>query len=146
MKMPRRSVLFKIQLIGMISIFLQSCGLGVTPSTTTCPANTVVIYIYDTQVAQICGCNEGRATYNIGSSAFKCTAPIGTYFSFTFMNPSQTHNLSVSGSPPPFGTATTFTSVGNGETTQEARASSTTTAGSFFDDVSSVSGTIIITN
>ncbi len=125
-------------------LFVQACDLPATPASTACSTTgNVVLDIYDSQVIRVCGCQEGgNAVFPIGSTTFVCTAKIGTYFSFNFINTTFQHSVIVfSGGPD----GTTIYST-PGTTTQVRQALSTGTNLGFIDNVSSVSGTINITN
>lgn len=126
------------QLIGIMSIFLQSCGLRLTPTASTaCPANTVVFNISDSSVVRVCGCTEAQNTSLVGAqTATICTAPISTLFKFNFISTTQNHVISV------FNTALNQTVSSNQTLTYSSTASGTF---AFNDSVSSVSGNIVIT-
>ena len=83
------------QLLVLIVIFLQSCGVKGTG--TTCGTNVAQFTVTDNTITRNCGCAEaGNATFT--GTGLVCTIPVGTRLYLYYTNIDNAHQLSFSSS------------------------------------------------
>jgi hypothetical protein len=138
MKGSRFYRFFRVQLIGMTSVFLASCGMISTQGTSvSCPASTAIFEVYDGYIKRVCGCNESANTIFSLNQQLTCTAKIGTYFSFYFVGITQQHTMLIFDSY-------IYQPAAAGTQIYNAQAFQTKTY-NFLDNPSGVNGTFTIT-
>ena len=138
MKRSWISALIRIQLLGITSFFLQSCGaISTQRASASCPAATAVIEVHDSFVRRVCGCVESNNANFDSSGTLTCTAPVGTYYNLYFVNTTAGHSFSI------FGTSV-FQPAGSGTQVYSYR-SNQTGPFNFSDGPSGVNGTFTIT-
>jgi hypothetical protein len=85
----------KIQVIAMIAIFLQSCGIAGTNTASpsrSCGAKQVTIQVYDDHFQRVCGCQEGAGSM---TSGLVCTFAVGSSVFFYYPAITGPHQISV---------------------------------------------------
>ena len=100
MKGPGLTATFRIQLIAMIAVFSQSCGMIHTASPSrSCSANQTIVNIYSGSITSVCGCQEGsNRTFSFGQP-FTCTVSVGTSVFFYYPGINMQHMISITGGP-----------------------------------------------
>jgi len=92
MKWPNGLAAHKIQVIAIIALFLQSCGIQGTPSPSkSCASNQAIVNVHDTYLERVCGCAEGWGTA-VGNT-FQCTVSLGTVVFFYYPDITFTHTI-----------------------------------------------------
>jgi len=92
MKRPVGLAAYKIQVIAIIALFLQSCGIQGTPSPSkSCATNQAIVNVHDTYLERVCGCAEGRGTF-IGNT-LQCTVSLGTVVFFYYPDITFMHTI-----------------------------------------------------
>ena len=89
---------FNSQVIGIMALLIQSCGLTTNPTpNVTCAAHTAQLAVYDTSIKRICGCTEPSGySFGVGQS-LNCTVSAGTVVYFNYVGIANTHQIAVTG-------------------------------------------------
>jgi hypothetical protein len=90
MDRSRFRTLCRIQVIGLIVVLLQACGVKGT--TTTCGTNVAQFTVTDNFIRRDCGCTEAGATSFTGQTLV-CTLPVGTRLYIYYSNIDNAHQL-----------------------------------------------------
>jgi hypothetical protein len=89
-----------IQRICMIP-FLAFLGCGIITTgggvSTTCPAGTAQISVYDTAIERVCGCAEASGQYFSSPGSLNCTIKLNTvvYFNYVGITLSNCHQMAI---------------------------------------------------
>jgi hypothetical protein len=133
-----------IQRICMIP-FLALSGCGIITAgggaSTTCPAGTAQISIYDTTIERVCGCSEPSGQYFSSPGSLNCTVKLNTvvYFNYVGITLSSCHQMAIPA-------LSYMSSVRNPSTTSQVDGYQFQSTGSFTfrDNCTNIGGTFTV--
>jgi len=130
----------RLPMILLAGLLLPACGMvSAGGPSTSCPAGTAQITVFDTAMQRVCGCTEASGQYFSGPGSLACTVKVGTVVYFNYSGIINSHQIAISG----LYTSPVRTSSGTSQT--DGYDFSSTGTFTFQDNFTNIGGTFTVT-